>query len=75
MASAKLCFFVLIFFVISLESTHGWRSFWKGRRFDGNLIPPPANVSREHLPPDQWIDQKLDHFNESNTAVWKQVRN
>lgn len=66
---------VLPILLISLESVWGWRVFWKGRRDGGNLITPPINVSAAELPPDQWFDQKLDHFNESNNELWKQVNN
>lgn len=66
---------VLVFciFLISLENAFGWRIFWKGHRKGGNLIAPHVNVSREELPPDQWFDQKLDHFGDSNNELWKQV--
>lgn len=63
---------ILLFF---LENVCSWRTFWKGRRDGGNLIAPPINVSTDQLPPDQWFDQKLDHFTESNNGLWKQVNN
>lgn len=65
--------FVLLVFLISLENACAWKVFSKGHRSGGNLIPPHENVSREQLPPDQWFDQKLDHFSDNNNELWKQV--
>lgn len=65
--------FILLIFSISLENAYGWRVFSKGHRSGGNLIAPFKNVSREQLPPDQWFHQKLDHFDDSNNELWKQV--
>lgn len=69
----KDLFFILLTFLVSLENVRGWRMFWKGRRSGGNLIAPHVNVTRNELPPDQWFDQKLDHFNDNNNELWKQV--
>lgn len=66
----------LIFGVIALlhiDPIQGWRTFWKGRHYKGNLHVAVANVSREQLPPHQWFTQKLDHFDASNTETWQQV--
>lgn len=65
--------FIICFFV-SIEEINGWRTFWKGRRNGGNLIPPHSHLLRHELPADQWFEQKLDHFNENNNSTWKQVR-
>lgn len=73
MVSNGLKFCVLLIVVISLQNAEAWRTFWKGRRSGGNLGAPHANVTRAELPPDQWFDQKLDHFTESNNELWKQV--
>lgn len=69
----KVYFLGLIFSLIFIKNAHGWRLFWKGRRSGGNLIPPHMNLTHNQLPPDQWFDQKLDHLDESNNAIWKQV--
>lgn len=69
----KMKLIVLLIFAISLENVYGWRTFWKGHRRGGNLIAPHGNLSRAHLPPDQWFDQKLDHFTPTNNELWKQV--
>lgn len=66
-----LIFTVLVF--VQIDSVHGWRKFWKGRHYKGNLHVPIANVSAEQLPPDRWFAQKLDHFDPSNTQTWNQV--
>lgn len=63
----------LLVSILTLENVHGWRIFWKGRLDGGNLANPHVNLRREQLPPDQWFDQKLDHFDDSNTELWKQV--
>lgn len=64
---------ILVILLISVENANGWRFFSKGHRKGGNLISPHQNVSREQLPPDQWFDQKLDHFSDNNNELWKQV--
>ena len=47
--------------------------FRHGRLEGGMLRNPPVPLNEQILPHDQWIDQKLDHFNEANTKTWKQV--
>lgn len=69
----KVNFAIFICFIVSIGNVNGWRTFWKGRRDGGNLIPPHMNLTRNQLPPDRWFDQKLDHFTENNDAIWKQV--
>lgn len=65
--------FFIVLLIFCLQNVHGWRTFWKGHRRDGNLMHPPVNVTKDELPPDQWFTQKLDHFNESSVVSWKQV--
>ncbi|XP_033099786.1 putative serine protease K12H4.7 [Anneissia japonica] len=38
----------------------------------GGMLPPPVTNKYHVLPPDQWIEQKLDHFDPTNTKTWKQ---
>lgn len=68
---------VVIICATSIENALGWRTFWKGRRRDGNLhIDSAHQIALQKgysLPPDQWFDQKLDHFDQSNNKLWKQV--
>uniref|UniRef100_A0A224XNZ5 Putative serine protease n=1 Tax=Panstrongylus lignarius TaxID=156445 RepID=A0A224XNZ5_9HEMI len=35
-------------------------------------LSDPHVLKRVHLPPDQWFEQKLDHFDPTNTRTWKQ---
>lgn len=63
-------------FFVLIQTTFGWRQFWKGRRSGGNL----GGASGIHglqgenvdLPEDEWFEQLLDHFNPTNAATWKQ---
>lgn len=73
MASVNIHLFIYFVFLILIENVYGWRTFWKGRKFDGNLVIKSDKYQLEQLPSDQWFDQKLDHFNSSNEGVWKQV--
>jgi hypothetical protein len=48
-------------------------NFFRGKRFNHLQIAH----ERPHLLadiPDQYFDQRLDHFNEALTTTWKQVR-
>lgn len=58
---------------ISIENALGWRTFWKGRRNDGNLHIDQQVSFQRNSPPAEWFDQKLDHFDQSNNELWKQV--
>lgn len=52
-----------------------WRTFWKGRRFDGNVGHPTdfhAALGAQS-DDDLWFMQKLDHFEPTNDKTWKQV--
>lgn len=66
-----LCF--LIFVV--LNETSAWRTFWRGRRFDGNVGHPTdfQGSLRNAGDEDLWFEQKLDHFEPMNDKTWKQV--
>lgn len=63
-----------VIFLVVIDSSFGWRQFWKGRQTGGNLGGATSGLSAENfnLPPDEWFDQMLDHFNPTNTARWKQ---
>lgn len=67
--------FGVTFFAI-IQSTFGFRTFWKGRRTGGNLGGASrfSGTSAEKiiLPPDEWFEQMLDHFNPTNVRTWKQ---
>lgn len=74
MVRSKIFFAFLIGFFVSVAEIEGWRTFWKGRRTGGNLAAPHSHLLPQELPPDQWFDQKLDHFNDNDPLTWKQVR-
>lgn len=47
--------------------------FLRGRPRGGMLVPPAASgYNTEDLPPAHWFTQRLDHFDDSNTATWQQ---
>lgn len=64
---------VAVIAAVQIDSACGWRTFWKGRHFNGNLHLTHPNISELQLPPDQWYDQHLDNFNPWNNGKWKQV--
>lgn len=68
------CLFFVIFVAFS-EPVFGWRNFWKGRRFEGNVgHPTKFRGSLESKGNDDlWFTQKLDHFTPMNDKTWKQV--
>lgn len=75
MKSALLFLFSVIFLASLCEPTYGWRSFWKGRRFGGNVGHPTDSkgLLSSDENEDLWFVQKLDHFEPMNTKTWKQV--
>ena len=70
----SLCLIFLALFVI-FEPTLCWRTFWKGRRFDGNVGHPTDIKGKLGSEGDEdlWFIQKLDHFEPANDKTWKQV--
>lgn len=52
-----------------------WRSFWKGRRYGGNIGHPSDSKGflRSEDNEDLWFTQKLDHSDPMNVQTWKQV--
>lgn len=70
----SLCLAFVVIFLIA-EPACGWRVFWKGRRFDGNVGHPTDYHGRLGSDgEDLWFTQKLDHFEPMNDKTWKQVR-
>jgi hypothetical protein len=67
--SKLVAFFVIFSLNLSLYSC--LRRFYRGREFYSNkhniqtAAPSPF--------PDLWYEQRLDHFNEGETATWNQV--
>lgn len=46
--------------------------FFGGRRFGGNVLPPPERVHNRAIS-FQSFQQKLDHFDPTNTDTFEQV--
>lgn len=75
MRSSFLLSFVFLVVLCCLP-VNGWRSFWKGRRFGGNLGHPTDSkgILNDGENEDLWFVQKLDHFEPMNVKTWKQVK-
>ncbi|KAF5295491.1 hypothetical protein FQR65_LT10479 [Abscondita terminalis] len=68
-------FTIILFLVSPLLKVDCWKIFHKGRAVGGNLgLPGRDNQfhSTQDIP-DQWFDQKLDHFNPTDSRKWKQL--
>lgn len=61
-----------LFVLVALIGLINASFFFRGRRFHHR-----KHESHQKLVdiPDQYYDQRLDHFNEAQTATWKQVYN
>lgn len=67
------CLTVCVVFFAIIQSSVGFRRFWRGRYSGGNLGGATSiNGSIVNLPPDEWFEQMLDHFNPTNIGTWKQ---
>lgn len=64
----KIGFFPLLLF---LQAVTCLRHFHNGRPKDGFLGVPNVRFDGD-LPKDQWITQKLDHFNDADLRMWEQ---
>ncbi|XP_013419073.1 putative serine protease K12H4.7 [Lingula anatina] len=60
-----------VLLLLFLGSCGGVRLFHRGRPRGGMVGVPAVNWEHE-LPPDQWIEQQLDHFNDADARTWKQ---
>lgn len=59
-------------FVLSLSVNAGIPKILRGRPKGGMLGVPKWHGKKEELPPDMWLKQKLDHFNDADTSYWEQ---
>lgn len=63
----------LVYFAVTFLLFHSdvnaWKHFWRGKWIQRHT----QNLENEKLPPDQWFEQKLDHFDILNQKSWKQV--
>lgn len=71
--SWKIHYIITILLLFDVNLCWAWRGFWKGRRFNGNLGDPFDSMTTAQLPPDEWFEQELDHFDAINTKTWNQV--
>ncbi|KAG5677971.1 hypothetical protein PVAND_007683 [Polypedilum vanderplanki] len=67
----------LFVIVLLICEVYGWTAFWRGRKYGGNIVDPEkiANrnfISLRDITSDNWLTQKLDHFDFLNTKTWKQ---
>lgn len=65
----KLLFLSISCFYLEISA---WKIFHLGRSHGGNIADPEL-LTNYKLPPDQWFDQTLDHFNPTDERTWKQV--
>lgn len=67
---------VLLTVAVPKNALGSWCHFWKGRRSTGNVGEPDQglpDMQEIQSPPEQFVQQPLDHFNATNTELWKQV--
>lgn len=69
----SLCLILVIFIAFS-EPAFGWRHFWKGRRFEGNVGHPTEfrGKLKSENNDDLSFTQKLDHSDPMNDKTWDQ---
>lgn len=63
----------LIVICLVLVVNAGIPKILRGRPKGGMLGAPRWNGKNANLPPDMWLKQKLDHFNDADTNYWQQV--
>jgi hypothetical protein len=64
------CWCLVVTVLLLVNHAEAWKHFWRGKWFKRNVELSSSNTN---LPPDQWFDQKLDHFDVVNLNTWKQV--
>ncbi|XP_071085611.1 putative serine protease K12H4.7 [Haliotis cracherodii] len=69
----KLAFVVVVVLACLHASAAYVPRFLNGRP-RGGMVGRPASkrLSTDPLPPDMWMEQTLDHFNDANTQTWQQ---
>lgn len=59
--------------VCLLQSVASVRFFYKGRQHGGNIqLWTKSEMPEDILPPEQWFNQQLDHFDPTNQQTWNQ---
>lgn len=69
---------ILIYLLNAMPTSGTWCHFWRGRRSNGNVGEPdngPPDQRPLELPPDEYVQQPLDHFDRRNRRTWNQVKN
>ncbi|XP_026472568.1 LOW QUALITY PROTEIN: putative serine protease F56F10.1 [Ctenocephalides felis] len=61
---------LIVFFVFLSGFVNGLR--WNVFKAGGSLGSPHLRRHHKHLPPEQWFEQNLDHFNPIENGTWKQ---
>ena len=72
-AMAAVLRLVFLFLLCCVGLTRSLPRFLHGRP-RGGMVGAPRRQTDGPLPPDQWLEQKLDHFNDADLRTWKQVR-
>nr|CAD7202974.1 unnamed protein product [Timema douglasi] len=57
--------------VVLCGLAEGWKIFHHGRH-KGGMLGAPYTDQQIALPPAEWFEQKLDHFNPTDTTTWRQ---
>lgn len=77
----RLLLLLVLLSAVPKPALGSWCHFWRGRRSTGNVGEPDqrpldgGGLPLLECPPEQFVNQPMDHFNVSNTALWKQVIN
>ena len=67
-----VCLALIVVFLTGDHLVEGfWSKFMRGRRF--NNFKRLATLPESPIP-EQYYDQRLDHFNEALKTTWKQVK-
>lgn len=66
----RLLVYFAVTFLLCHSDANAWKHFWRGKWIQRQHT---QNLEGEKLPPDQWFEQKLDHFDILNQNSWKQV--
>ncbi|XP_033638180.1 thymus-specific serine protease-like [Asterias rubens] len=70
-AMAAVLRLVFLFLLCCVGLTRSLPRFLHGRP-RGGMVGAPRRQTDGPLPPDQWLEQKLDHFNDADLRTWKQ---
>ena len=71
----RLCVCLLVVYLSSIvQLVEGIPNFYRGRRFNHIKKSENNGLFLLNSPiPEQYYDQRLDHFNEAQITTWKQV--